>query len=367
MLGFVPFPDIPAPDTFYLIFFAAMELAGFLLIWRFCGKEPKVDISSIYEREPPYAYSPALVDALIHQDTKKPGHNSIAAELLDMCLKGLLDIRRMPREKSAGVIGGDDYEIRIIGRSTEGLPRSEKKLFRLIEKAAKEMHKGSQIKENTADDSPDRLTLTELGDYLKANSLQVSEWLTAWTETVSKEAKEMKFFSGDAGYIFFAAYVLILNTLSMLQSPSAWVTNTLIVEAAVLVSFFPEAIPRRTHKGAEHYVKWMRFKRFLKDFSRLKEVPPDSIVLWEKYLVYSIPLGVAKNVQKSMDDVFQGYYLSGVFGVTTLEKLAGRTRDFSAQAFGAAVNRFSSAFVAKSDTSGSSDKAAEVQETEDDA
>ncbi|MDD5163783.1 MAG: DUF2207 domain-containing protein, partial [Candidatus ainarchaeum sp.] len=58
------------------------------------------------------------------------------------------------------------------------------------------------------------------------------------------------------------------------------------------------ALPNRTLKGAEHYAKWMKLKRFLHDFSNLKNMPPDAIALWEQYLVYSIPLGEAKKSRK---------------------------------------------------------------------
>jgi len=65
-------------------------------------------------------------------------------------------------------------------------------------------------------------------------------------------------------------------------------------------------LPNRTEKGALHYKRWMLLKKFLSDFSNLKNMPPDAIELWEKYLVYSIPLGVAKQVQKAMDHAFEG-------------------------------------------------------------
>ena len=44
-----------------------------------------------------------------------------------------MQIRKIPKEKFLGLFGGDDYELRILNRSVEGLPESEKKLFRLID------------------------------------------------------------------------------------------------------------------------------------------------------------------------------------------------------------------------------------------
>ncbi|MDP1551697.1 MAG: DUF2207 domain-containing protein, partial [Methanobacteriaceae archaeon] len=43
------------------------------------------------------------------------------------------------------------------------------------------------------------------------------------------------------------------------------------------------------------------FKRFIKDFSLIKEYPPESVAVWNQYLVYATALGVADKVRKSME------------------------------------------------------------------
>jgi uncharacterized membrane protein len=53
---------------------------------------------------------------------------------------------------------------------------------------------------------------------------------------------------------------------------------------------------RWTKEGREYYQKWVNFSRFLSDFSLLSEYPPESIIVWEKYLVYGTALGVAEKV-----------------------------------------------------------------------
>ena len=55
-----------------------------------------------------------------------------------------------------------------------------------------------------------------------------------------------------------------------------------------------------TKKGRLFYLKWSNFKKFLKDNSLINEHPPESIVVWKKYLIYGAALGVADNVYKSM-------------------------------------------------------------------
>ena len=67
------------------------------------------------------------------------------------------------------------------------------------------------------------------------------------------------------------------------------------------IAFLPEDIfGQWTPEGRVYYLKWTNFKKFLKDNSLIKEHPPESIVVWNKYLVYGTALGVADEVYKSM-------------------------------------------------------------------
>lgn len=129
--------------------------------------------------------------------------------------------------------------------------------------------------------------------------------------------------------IYYVSYVSFLFSIPMYVYQSFFVlineyteynSNSLAVEIflslallaiAVLVPFllpkiFKQALIQRTELGVLHYQRWMKFKAFLEDFSSLRESQPTNIALWEKYLVYAIPLGVAKNVVKTMGVVFKG-------------------------------------------------------------
>lgn len=55
-----------------------------------------------------------------------------------------------------------------------------------------------------------------------------------------------------------------------------------------------------TEKGREHKAMWLAFKKFLLDFSNMKDYDEKSIVLWEHYLVYATGLGVAEKVIENL-------------------------------------------------------------------
>ncbi|MDO8627274.1 MAG: DUF2207 domain-containing protein, partial [Candidatus Diapherotrites archaeon] len=48
----------------------------FITLWWVDGREPKIEYDAMYEREIPFNYSPAIVSALINQDSKKPNNES---------------------------------------------------------------------------------------------------------------------------------------------------------------------------------------------------------------------------------------------------------------------------------------------------
>lgn len=53
---------------------------------------------------------------------------------------------------------------------------------------------------------------------------------------------------------------------------------------------------RWTPAAAHEAARWNAFRRYLRDFPRLQEAPPSSVVLWERLLVYGIAFGLADRV-----------------------------------------------------------------------
>ena len=55
-----------------------------------------------------------------------------------------------------------------------------------------------------------------------------------------------------------------------------------------------------TSAGAREYSKWKKFESFIQDFSIIKEREYKSIVIWGKYLSYSIALGINKKCDREL-------------------------------------------------------------------
>ena len=69
-----------------------------------------------------------------------------------------------------------------------------------------------------------------------------------------------------------------------------------ILIAAIIVSIgkkLNDNYQKRTDKGLEEASKWLGFKKHLKEYNQTVKDPIDSIVIWEKYLIYGSVLGVS--------------------------------------------------------------------------
>ncbi len=109
-----------------------LQVALFFSIWHFFGREPKTEYNAIYERDVPFDYSPAIVNALLDQWGKAPSLNQITAEILDLCLKGKLKIEEI---RKPSFLDKGEYKIHIIDRSyKKDLPHSERIIFNEIQR-----------------------------------------------------------------------------------------------------------------------------------------------------------------------------------------------------------------------------------------
>ena len=61
----------------------------------------------------------------------------------------------------------------------------------------------------------------------------------------------------------------------------------LIAFSIAIMHFDDDIFGRWTESGRVYYLKWKNLKEFLEDNSLIKEHPPESIVVWKKYLIYA--------------------------------------------------------------------------------
>ncbi|MBN2566051.1 MAG: DUF2207 domain-containing protein, partial [Candidatus Eisenbacteria bacterium] len=136
------------------------------------------------------------------------------------------------------------------------------------------------------------------------HSMEFHRWFESWKKRVKERANSEDFFEKGSTAAMAAGMVLGGVTIA-LGTLIAATTGSPIGAAGIgaggLIIPLSTLIKRRTPEAALEYKQWRALKRFLLHFSELEEAPPQSLVLWEHFLVYAVTLGVADKVLKALE------------------------------------------------------------------
>lgn len=307
----------------FLDYLLALVLAVPLAIYYKFGREPKTDYQAIYEHEPPTKDPPAFVNALMESMSKDVGdlnEQAFQATIMDLINRGNLGVGS---EEDTGFTNSTFLTV----KNTEGLKRFEKQLIGILNTYELD----GKISFSYMQDC--------LGSESQARSFQ--ERYNSWCENFKKdflpdEVFKEYFDETGADYLQFSGIgAIVLGVLllgfSFLFDFSGDIITMIIGVIMGIIGFasfmIPSGIPGRyTPKGKLYAEKWSKFKKFLEDYSLIKEHPPESIAIWNEYLVYATALDVADEVYKAMkmhvygglndssytsNDLFMFYYLGG--------------------------------------------------------
>jgi uncharacterized membrane protein YgcG len=131
------------------------------------------------------------------------------------------------------------------------------------------------------------------------------EDLRSWRRTLEADTKE-QFPKGSSRAETEALGWAVLASLTAGIVFGIFAANVplglgLFLEAFVLWHVARRLLPPRpTQAAAAALSGWKAFRRYLRQFSSLKEAPAASVVIWERYLAFAVALGVAKEVEKQV-------------------------------------------------------------------
>ena len=319
--------------NYLLVALCAIPLA---IYYKF-GREPKTDYQGIYEHEPPTNDPPAFVNALMSGFGKNVGdldQKAYQATIMDLINKGKL-----------GVDSKEDTEFTkttfLTVKSTDGLERYERELIDILR--TYELN--------------GRISFSYMQDCLReeyqARAFQdrYNNWCQNFKDDYLPDEVFREYFddTGSEYMMFFGIGAIVLailvGALSLFfQFRGNFITTLVAVFFAIVgiaCLIMPSGIGGKyTIKGKLYTERWEKFKKFLKDYSLIKEHPPESIAIWNKYLVYATALGVADEVYKAMkmhvyagldnpnytaNDLFMFYYLGGYNHINSSFSTASNT------------------------------------------
>ena len=300
-------------NTAYLILGLLSLLSPIIALFTYLkyGREPKVDYEGIYEREPPSDDPPEVVNAIYaKKDIGKPNMDGFEATILNLIDKKALKTSQVHDEET----GTNDLYL-TFSNDTSNLKANEKKVYDILHNFA----------------SGDTLNLSSLNTSLssEADAKWFMEQYHDWQEDVKNNIKtkvDEEF--NDTGTkiikilsivgLAFGVLLAFLGFMTELHNGIYTVVSGifLFIFSILLAMMSDDTFGQWTPEGRVVYLKWKNFKKFLKDNSLINEHPPESIVVWRKYLIYGAALGVADKVYDAMklqEKNFPDYYDDDIY------------------------------------------------------
>jgi uncharacterized membrane protein len=266
-----------------------LALVLILLLYFRYGREPKTQFQAQYLRDFPQPQLPPALAAFIWR-MGSVGSDDVTATLLDLVNRKVIDLERVTVQKDK-LFGPDEtstYKLTLHDERLEELLGYERQLCTFL------FH---QIADGN------ELVLSELKDLAKTHRTAFAKGFQTWKNKVEKEAESRGFLDPKADRMAFGAsafaFVAIVAAGAAAVFSGFWWFFLGIPVGLVLI-YVARAVKRRSQEAAELHAQYAALERYLKDFGRLDEKPPDAIVLWEQFLIFAVMFGIADQVAKAM-------------------------------------------------------------------
>lgn len=315
-----------ASRPFFLAGIAGAFVALISMFRKFT-KEIQPTFTGEYYRELPEDYSPAVMTYLLTKGKSKD--EDIMATILDLARKKVINLAPVTVERGK-FFKKEEESFRITWRDKSKLgsllPHEEFLATWFVDDLG-----GS-----------DGLVLDELESIVKKqkNALAFQKDYQYFKAKVKDIGEDQKFFapnnlSGAKVYVIIALVLIALGLVGMFFLGSFFGIIMAIFGGAILILLMVlNFVTKLSLRGAEHTAMWNAFRKFLKDFSNMKEAEIPSLVIWEHYLVYATSLGVAEDVIDQLPKVFTEVELNNpnltyMGGYRSFNSMAYMNRSFS--------------------------------------
>ena len=269
--------------------------------------------------EPPSEIDPAQVEQLISaREALTP--KSLTATILSLVKDRFYKISRSEK-KEGFIFKRYKYYLEAIPDHKKEASSIQQLIIELLEEIG-----GSEGK----------IPLDEISSWFRMNQSRAQRFFTeifpktTLAENIAenyfdKEAAEMKGkYLPWVSILIFMLGLFLIGPLSILGIIPALgvIINIFLAFIILIIGIIMESsIQKRTENGAEEAAKWLGFKKHLEEYSQTVKEPIDSVVIWEKYLVYGTVLGVSIKALSelpinlnSRDQAMIGAYWGGVNG-----------------------------------------------------
>lgn len=232
-----------------------------------------------------------------------------SATILDLNLKGYIETR----------IDGDKIYIKVLNKKID-LPEDEANVYKLLMKvssegefeidelndfAKKNYYEYSDVINELINSSRENLYNLKLLDkanlklYTKSKNAKTKLNIILWILNLLSVAFVI-------GFIPFVdrTYIVTFNIGHRLGFLINMLVLSPLISVLILKQYFASKMQNKisilTQSGTEEQEQWQGLARYMEDYSLINEKEIQSIILWEKYLVFATAFGVADKVINQM-------------------------------------------------------------------
>ena len=217
-----------------------------------------------------------------------------SATILDLCLKKMLSIDVTQGEKKE-----ESIKITLNKQGNkEELDETEKIIYSQLEKIA--------------DNETNETTLKQIQDYIKEHSSKFVNALQKIEEAARKNQVQKQNFnksleSKSSNYkglasLYIILLIFVINIVIM--NPLVIIPGALLLINGILCAILSTKYSGLTQKGVDEKEQWEGLKKYMLDFSMIKDKEVPELILWEKYLVFATVFGIADKVMKQLKIVY---------------------------------------------------------------
>ena len=283
-------------NTLYIIIGIAIIIAIFFIIKTIkyiiklnkLEKKYKPTTKLQYFRELPYEdATPAEALYMMSNGFSKTFSASFSANILDLCLKKYITLELIDQN---GKIKKNIVKIKILDKEIYELKEDEKLTLEFLKEVA---------------DGENELTTKNITKYLENRPSKITklderiekiiekEEITRENIIIENKKEYNKYITRCAIYIAMACFTIVLIPVAIIFAVNAILTGMIAHKINVF-----------TQKGTDEKEQWKAFKKYMEDFSLLKDKEVPALVIWEKYLVFATAFGISEKVLKQLKVIY---------------------------------------------------------------
>ena len=223
-----------------------------------------------------------------------------SASMLDLNLKKFIDFEVLnPSEKKETV------KITLLKENSSQLDevQDEKIIYEFLQEAVKDKKE---------------ITIKELEKYIKNHTSKVEKLAKKIQSSVKDRLYKKEFLTKENDKkiekattsilltVFYIIFTVPFMTVPLIMFENiillfaSFATTLIAIIVAIAQGIYSSKIVFGTQKAIDEQAQWKGLKKYMEDFSLLKERELPEIVLWEKFLVYATVFGIEKKVLEQL-------------------------------------------------------------------